>query len=100
NLAQKILDASWGEFVRMLSYKAEGAGRIVVKVNPRGTSKGLDYSNPLRDYISACRILMRGRDYPDSLLERRPLLRTISYKEVVSGQVFSMKQEAPCVSEG
>ena len=100
NLAQKILDASWGEFVRMLSYKAEGAGRIVVKVNPRGTSKGLDYNNPLRDYISACRILMRGRDYPDSLLERRPLLRTISYKEVVSGQVFSMKQEAPCVSEG
>jgi len=100
NLAQKILDASWGEFVRMLSYKAEGAGRIVVKVNPRGTSKGLDYSNPLRDYISACRILMRGRDYPDSLLERRPLLRTISYKEVVSGQVFLMKQEAPCVSEG
>jgi len=100
NLAQKILDASWGEFVRMLSYKAEGAGRIVVKVNPRGTSEGLNYNNPLRDYISACRILMRGRDYPDSLLERRPLLRTISYKEVVSGQVFLMKQEAPCVSEG
>ena len=100
NLAQKILDASWGEFVRMLSYKAGGAGRIVVKVNPRGTSEGLNYNNPLRDYISACRILMRGRDYPDSLLERRPLLRTISYKEVVSGQVFLMKQEAPCVSEG
>lgn len=77
----------------------EGMSRIVVKVNPRGTSEGLDYSNPLRDWISANRILMRGRDYPDSLLERRPLLRTISY-EVVSGQVFSMKQEAPCVSEG
>jgi len=98
NLAQKILDASWGKFIQMLSYKAERAGRRVIKVNPRGTSKGLSYRNKLRDYISACRILMRGWDSPDSLLERRPLPRTIPYKEVVSGQVFSMNQEAPCVS--
>lgn len=28
-LAQKIQDASWGEFVKMLSCKAEGAGRVV-----------------------------------------------------------------------
>ena len=98
NLAQKILDASWGKFLHYLAYKAENAGKQVVKVNPRGTSKGLTYNNPLRDYISACRILMRGWDSPDSLLERRPLPRTISWKEVVSGQVFSMNQEAPCVS--
>ena len=92
------LDASWGKFLHYLAYKAENAGKQVVKVNPRGTSKGLTYNNPLRDYISACRILMRGWDSPDSLLERRPLPRTISWKEVVSGQVFSMNQEAPCVS--
>jgi len=98
NLAQKILDASWGKFLHYLAYKAENAGKQVVKVNPRGTSKGLSYKNKLRDYISACRILMRGWDSPDSLLERRPLPRTISWKEVVSGQVFSMNQEAPCVS--
>jgi len=97
NLAQKILDASWGKFLHYLAYKAENAGKRVVKVDPRGTSKGLTYDNPLRDYISACRILMRGWDSPDSLLERRPLPRTISYKEVVSGQVFSMNQEAPSV---
>ena len=96
NLAQKILDASWGKFIQILSYKAERAGRRVIKVSPRGTPKGLSYKNKLRDYIPAHRILMRGWDSPDSLLERRPLLRTISYKEVVSGQVFSMKQEAPC----
>jgi len=100
NLAQKILDASWGKFLHYLAYKAENAGKQVVKVNPRGTSKGLTYNNPLRDYISACRILMRGWDSPDSLLERRPLPRTISWKEVVSGQVFSMNQEAPCESGG
>jgi len=68
NLAQKILDASWGKFLHYLAYKAEKAGKRVVKVNPKDTSKGLTYSNPLRDYISACRILMRGWDGPDSLL--------------------------------
>jgi len=82
----------------MLSYKAEKAGRRVIRVNPKGTSKGLSYKNKLRDYVSARRILMRGWDSPDSLLESKPLLRTISYKEVVSGQVCSMNQEAPCVS--
>ena len=95
-LAQKIMDASWGEFMQMLSYKAEGAGRIVKKVNPRGTSKGLNYDNPLRDYISANRI-KGGRDYPDTPVERRPLLQTISYKDVVLGHVFLMNQEAPSV---
>jgi len=98
NLAQKILDASWGKFLHYLTYKAANAGKLVVKVNPRGTSQGLSYKNKLRDYTSACRIKMRGWDSPDSLLESEPLLRTISYREVVSGQVCSMKQEAPCVS--
>jgi len=100
NLAQRILDASWGKFLQLLEYKAEKAGIRVVKVNPRGTSEGLNYKNKLRDWISANRIKMRGWDNPDSLLERRPLLKTISYKEVVSGQVFSMKQEASCESRG
>ncbi len=97
NLAQKILDASWGKFLQLLEYKAERAGVRVVKVSPRGTSKGLSYKNKLRDYIAACRILMRGWDSPDSLLESEPLPRTIFYKEVVAGQVRSMNQEAPSV---
>ena len=100
HLAKSIQDASWGEFISMLSYKVEGTGKIVKKVNPRGTSEGLTMDDPYRDYISANRILMRGRDYPDTPVERKPLLRAISYMDVVSGQVLSMKQEAPCVSEG
>jgi putative transposase len=56
NLAQKILDASWGKFLQLLEHKAAGAGVRVVKVNPRGASEGLSPENPLRDYISACRI--------------------------------------------
>jgi putative transposase len=82
-LAQKILDASWRRFINMLSYKAERAGKIVVKVNPRGTSEGLSYDNPLRDYISANRILMRGIemkgwDSPDKPMDMKPLPIEIS----------------------
>ena len=77
NLAQKILDASWGKFLQLLSYKAERAGGIVVKVNPRGTSKGLTYKNPLRDWISANRIKMRGWDSPKTPAEMKPLRELI-----------------------
>jgi len=99
NLAQKILDASWSKFIHVLSYKAERAGGRVVKVNPRGTSEALLFDDPYRDYISACRIKSRGLGRPCQPVERGPLLRITSH-EVVVGQVFSMKQEAPCVSEG
>ena len=37
-LNRSILDAGWGQFLAILLAKAEGAGRRVVKVNPRGTS--------------------------------------------------------------
>jgi len=74
NLAQKILDASWGKFLQLLEYKAERAGVRVVKVNPRGTSEGLSYENTLRDWTSAHRILMRGWGNPDSPAEMKPLL--------------------------
>jgi putative transposase len=73
-LAQKILDASWGKFLQLLEQKAERATVRVVKVNPRGTSDGLSYENPLRDWISANRIKMRGWDSPETPAEMRPLL--------------------------
>jgi len=96
-LAQRILDASWSKFIQLLSYKAERAGRRVVKVNPKGTSKDLSLDNPLRDYISACRIKNRvGLGQSRMPVERRPLL-LITAKAVIEGQVFSMKQEAPSV---
>jgi putative transposase len=37
-LNRSILDAGWGQFLAILLAKAEGAGRQVVKVNPRDTS--------------------------------------------------------------
>jgi putative transposase len=39
NLAKSILDASWGSLVQRLRDKAASAGRMVVLVDPRGTSK-------------------------------------------------------------
>jgi putative transposase len=45
NVAQKaglnrsILDAGWGVFLRILSAKAESAGRLVIAVNPARTSR-------------------------------------------------------------
>ena len=38
-LAKSILDASWNELARQLSYKAEEAGSVVLQVDPRNTSK-------------------------------------------------------------
>jgi putative transposase len=37
-LNRSILDAGWGQFLVILLAKAEGAGRRVIKVNPRHTS--------------------------------------------------------------
>ncbi len=38
-LARSVLDVSWSKFFGYLSYKAEGAGTTLVRVNPRNTSK-------------------------------------------------------------
>ena len=39
HLARSISDAGWGQFVSILSYKAEYAGREFIQVNPNGTSQ-------------------------------------------------------------
>ncbi len=38
-LSKSIADASWGMFFDLLSYKAEEAGRTVMKIKPYGTSQ-------------------------------------------------------------
>lgn len=38
-LSMSIMDASWSRFMQFLSYKAENAGKILVKVEPKNTSQ-------------------------------------------------------------
>ena len=96
-LAQKILDASWSKFLQMLSYKAERAGRRVVKVSPRGTSQENEEKIKDRDYRAAVNILNRGLSglgRPLAPVEEKPLLCITAFA-VITGQVSPMKQEAP-----
>jgi len=91
HLAQSILDASWNKFFGMLSYKAESAGKIVVKVNPRGTSKEYKYGEGLdRDYNASLNILKRGilgQGLPFAPLEMEPLreLMQVPASSIVEG---------------
>ena len=42
-LNRSILDAGWGQFISILAAKAEGAGRRMIEVNPRNTSRTCHY---------------------------------------------------------
>jgi len=99
NLSMEISDVSWGKFFHFLSYKAERAGKTVVKVPPRGTSEGLSWNDPLRHFKSALRILNKGLEkmgqgLPFEPVERRPIL-LVTAKAVIEGQASPMKQEPP-----
>jgi len=86
NLSRKILDASWSKFFQMLSYKAENAGRILVKVNPRGTSKEYKYGELDRDYNASLNILERGLaglGQPYVPVEIKPLLAEIPASSII-----------------
>src|SRR5215470_9756401 len=57
-LSKQVLDASWSSFIAKLTYKAEDAGRQLVKVDPRGTSQrcpcGAKVPKKLSDREHAC----------------------------------------------
>ena len=69
-LNRSILDAGWGQFASLLSYKAEIAGRTVVSVNPRYTSQTcaeclhVDAENRVSREEFQCR-RCRHRDFAD-----------------------------------
>jgi putative transposase len=69
-LNRSIHDAGWGQFVSLLSYKAESAGRKVVRVNPHYTSQTcgechyVDAGNRVNQKEFRCR-RCGHRDYAD-----------------------------------
>lgn len=71
-LAKSVADVGWSSFLNMLSYKAESAGRQLVRVDPRGTSQRCPCGKPapkkLLDRKHACECgLQTTRDHASSL---------------------------------
>jgi putative transposase len=68
-LAKSVNDAAWASFIDKLAYKAESAGRELVKVDPRGTSQtctcGASVRKRLSDREHACMAcgLVADRDH-------------------------------------
>ena len=115
---RRFLDSALKEFVRILSDKAERAGRRVVFVKPPYTSRTcsrcgavieLSLSDRMfvcpecgleldRDLNASFNILKRGLGEglgrPRLPVEGRPLPRVVPYQAIITGQVFLMKQEA------
>ena len=105
--ARNMLDCSWGEFGSLLNYKAENAGCLVVKVNPKNTSKRCSNCGNLQDmplwkrtYECDCGLVL-DRDY-NSAKNIINLGQELSYVENNSSvplvQGLSMKQEAPSLN--
>lgn len=57
-LAKSVNDAGWSAFLFKLAYKAESAGRVFVKVDPRGTSQtctcGAEVRKTLKERLHVC----------------------------------------------
>ena len=72
-LAKSLNDAGWYAFINKLLYKAEDAGRVVVKVNPNGTSQrcvcGADTPKTLAQRWHSCHVcgLSVSRDHASAL---------------------------------
>jgi len=68
-LAGPVKDVAWSSFFQKLSYKAESAGRVLVKVEPQGTSQkcvcGASVPKTLADRWHNCPVcgLSAGRDH-------------------------------------
>lgn len=105
---KSVSDVSWNQFISFLTYKAESAGKFLIKVNPKNTSQICSFCGTHvqkdvsvrvhsctcglsldRDYNAALNILNRGIGHPSQPVELQPL----HHLSVM--QVVSMKQEAP-----
>jgi putative transposase len=85
-LSKQVHDASWASFIAKLAYKAEEAGRQLVKVNPRGTSQrcpcGAKVPKKLSDREHVCTAcgLITTRDHASAAeilrlgLSRQPVM--------------------------
>ena len=105
---RSIHDASWSKFIFMLSYKAQSAGRKLIKVDPRNTTQRCSACGSIvkkdlsvrvhecpycgfscdRDYNASRNILIAGMEQPVAPIEPKPL------HHISVMQVLAMKWEA------
>jgi len=105
---RSIHDASWSKFIFMLSYKAQSAGRKLIKVDPRNTTQRCSACGSIvkkelcervhecpycgfscnRDYNASRNILFTGMEQPVAPIELKPL------HHISVMQVLAMKWEA------
>lgn len=96
-LAKSVHDASWASFIAKLSYKAESADRLLMKVNASGTSQQCPCGNPvpkkLWDRVHNCKVcgLKTTRDHASALEILRRGLRLRAETSAIAGVVL----EAP-----
>jgi IS605 OrfB family transposase len=69
---KSVADVGWSSFLNMLAYKAESAGRQLVRVDPRGTSQRCPCGQPAtkkladRQHVCTCGLRTK-RDHASSL---------------------------------
>ena len=109
-LNRSILDMGWNQFIQMLSYKAEEAGKVVVGVDPKYTSQccsscGGLVKKDLSQRVHECMDcgLQMNRDWNASLniLEKYQTISRRNYgSKACGGDVIRqpMKQEAPTIA--
>ena len=89
NLAKSIMDAAWGLLIWCVSYKAEGAGRYAIAVNPRGTSQicsgcGATVKKKLSERVHSCPCgLVLGRDHNAGINIKHLALSSLGMSNVV-----------------
>jgi putative transposase len=108
DMHRNIHDASWSKFIFMLSYKAESAGRRLIKVDPRNTTQRCSACGSIvrkelsdrvhecpycgfscdRDYNASRNILIAGMEQPVAPIESKPI------HHISVMQVLAMKWEA------
>lgn len=85
-LSKSVRDAAWGIFIRQLEYKAESAGKTVVRINPRGTSQecsvcGLKIEKKMNERVHSCPcgcVLDRDHNAAINILRRATAKSTLA----------------------
>jgi putative transposase len=104
-LARDINDAAWGQFFEYLDYKAEEAGRLIFKDNPRNTSKKCHICGAInkdlklsdREWVCQSCGTVHDRDFNAAMnhkLEGTAYLKRLGY-EPSDGNVVGCYERSP-----